>query len=82
MAATGYGLPFAVRYGTGMRIGRHWGCGTTTSARPSATCRCGAPTTPTVLAPSRRPRTIPVRAELIRLYADYLYAECVDLDSD
>jgi integrase/recombinase XerD len=31
---------------------------------------------------SRQCRTIPVRAELIRLYADYLHAEYGDLDSD
>jgi site-specific recombinase XerD len=31
---------------------------------------------------SREPRTIPVSAELIRLYADYLHQEVGDLDSD
>lgn len=31
---------------------------------------------------SRQPRSIPVSAELLRLYADYLHAEYGDLDSD
>jgi integrase/recombinase XerD len=31
---------------------------------------------------SRTPRTIPVSAELVRLYADYLHGEYGDLDSD
>ena len=33
-------------------------------------------------AKSTRPRTVPVSAELIRLYADYLHGEYGDLDSD
>ncbi|MBV8349969.1 MAG: tyrosine-type recombinase/integrase [Mycolicibacterium sp.] len=33
-------------------------------------------------AKSARPRTVPVSAELIRLYADYLHGEYGDLDSD
>lgn len=31
---------------------------------------------------SQRPRSIPVNADLIRLYADYLHGEYGDLDSD
>ena len=33
-------------------------------------------------AKSARPRTVPVSAELVRLYADYLHGEYGDLDSD
>ncbi len=33
-------------------------------------------------AKSAQPRTVPVSAELIRLYADYLHSEYGDLDSD
>ncbi|MBV8182299.1 MAG: tyrosine-type recombinase/integrase [Mycobacterium sp.] len=33
-------------------------------------------------AKSARPRTVPVSAELIRLYADYMHGEYSDLDSD
>ena len=62
---------------------RHWGCGTTISPPPSGRSRCcrrdndnGA------RAKSITSRTVPVSAELIRLYADYLHAEYGDLDSD
>lgn len=31
---------------------------------------------------SRTPRTVPVSADLVRLYADYMHGEYGDLDSD
>lgn len=74
---------FAVLYSTGMRVGealglRHedWSVPerhVTVVARSNdngARCKSGGP------------RTVPVSAELVRLYADYLHGEYGDLDSD
>jgi integrase/recombinase XerD len=76
-------LLFAVLYATGMRIGEALGlrhndiaaaeCEVTVRRRDNANgARTKSPTT----------RTIPVSAELIRLFADYLHTEYGDLDSD
>lgn len=76
-------LLFAVLFGTGMRIGealglRHedWAAAECTVAVVPRTNDNGA------RAKSAQPRTIPVNAELIRLYADYLHGEYGELDSD
>jgi len=76
-------LLFAVLYDTGMRVGEALGlrhediaaaeCEVTVVPRHNAN---GARTK------SANTRTIPVSAELIRLYADYLHEEYGDLDSD
>ena len=76
-------LLFAVLYDTGMRIGEALGlrhediapaeCEVTVVPRHNAN---GARTK------SADTRTIPVSAELVRLYADYLHEEYGDLDSD
>ncbi len=76
-------LLFAVLYDTGMRIGEALGlrhndiaaaeCEVTVRRRDNANrARAKSPTS----------RTVPVGAELIRLYADYLHVEYGDLDSD
>jgi integrase len=76
-------LLFAVLYDTGMRIGEVLGLRHEDVA--------AAEREVTVLprsndngarSKSRTARTIPVSAELVRLYADYLHAEYGDLDSD
>jgi site-specific recombinase XerD len=76
-------LLFAVLYDTGMRIGEALGLRHEDVA--------AAEREVTVLprsndngarSKSRTGRTIPVSAELVRLYADYLHAEYGDLDSD
>ena len=76
-------LLFALLYDTGMRIGEALGLrhNDIAAAEREVTVRChdnanGA------RAKSGISRTIPVSAELIRLYADYLHAEYGDLDSD
>ena len=62
---------------------RRWGCGTRTGPRPSARSRCVARVNDNgARAKSVRPRTIPISAGLVRLYADYLHGEYGDLDSD
>lgn len=76
-------LLFALLYDTGMRIGEVLGlrhsdiaaaeCQVTVRRRDNANgARTKSPMT----------RTIPVSAELIRLFADYLHTEYGDLDSD
>ena len=74
-------LLFALLYDTGMRIGEALGLrhNDIAAAEREVTVRChdnanGA------RAKSGISRTIPVSAELIRLYADYLHAEYGDLD--
>lgn len=74
---------FALLYDTGMRIGEALGLRHADVAAAerevSVVARVndnGARTK------SRQPRTIPVSAELIRLYGDYLHTEYGDLDSD
>ena len=74
---------FAVLFDTGMRIGEALGLRheDLAAAESQITVRPrindnGA------RSKSRRPRTIPVSAELVRLYADYLHLEYGDLDSD
>ena len=76
-------LLFAVLYDTGMRIGEALGLrhDDIAAAEREVTVRRrdndnGA------RAKSATSRTIPVSAELIRLYADYLHDEYGDLDSD
>jgi len=76
-------LLFALLYDTGMRIGEALGLrhNDIAAAECEVTLRCrdnanGA------RAKSGNSRTIPVSAELIRLYADYLHAEYGGLDSD
>jgi integrase len=76
-------LLFAVLFGTGMRIGealglRHedWAAAERTVTVVPRDNDNGA------RVKSGQPRTIPVAAELIRLYADYLHDEYGELDSD
>jgi integrase/recombinase XerD len=76
-------LLFAVLYDTGMRIGEALGLRheDITAAEREVTVR------PRVNANGARTksaavRTIPISAELVRLYADYLHEEYGDLDSD
>jgi site-specific recombinase XerD len=76
-------LLFAVLYDTGMRIGEALGlrhediaaAERTVTVRPRLNAN-GARTK------SATQRTIPVSAELVRLFADYLHEEYADLDSD
>ncbi|MGO1665295.1 site-specific integrase [Corynebacterium variabile] len=74
---------FAVLFDTGMRIGEALGLRheDIAAAESQVTVQLrvndnGA------RSKSRNPRTVPVSAELIRLYADYLHLEYGDLDSD
>lgn len=76
-------LLFALLYDTGARIGEALGLrheDIAAAEREITICRRinsnGA------RSKSPNPRTIPVSADLIRLYADYLHAEYGDLDSD
>ncbi|TDC77352.1 site-specific integrase [Actinomadura sp. 7K507] len=76
-------LLFAVLYDTGMRIGEALGLRhediTAAERQITVTPRINANGARTKSAASR---TIPVSAELIRLYADYLHEEYGELDSD
>ena len=76
-------LLFAVLHDTGMRIGealglRHedWAAAERTVTVVARVNDNGA------RAKSVRPRSIPISAGLVRLYADYLHGEYGDLDSD
>jgi integrase/recombinase XerD len=76
-------LLFALLYDTGMRVGEALGLRHEDLAAAEREVTVlprdndnGARTK------SRQPRSIPVSAELIRLYADYLHGEYEDLDSD
>jgi integrase/recombinase XerD len=76
-------LLFAVLYDTGMRIGEALGL----RHEDIAAAEREVTVFPRVNAngarsKSARSRTIPVSAELVRLYADYLHEEYGDLDSD
>jgi integrase/recombinase XerD len=76
-------LLFAVLYDTGMRIGEALGLrhnDIAAAERQVAVRRRDNANGARAKSPSTR--TIPVSAELIRLYADYLHAEYGDLDSD
>ena len=73
----------ALLYDTGMRIGEALGLrhrDIAAAQRQITVCRRDNDNR--ARAKSFVARTIPVSAELIRLYADYLHAEYVDLDSD
>ena len=73
----------ALLYDTGMRIGEALGLrhsDITAAERQVVVCRRDNDNR--ARAKSVTPRTVPVSAELIRLYADYLHSEYGDLDSD
>ena len=74
---------FAVLFDTGMRIGEALGLRheDLAAAETQITVRARSNDNG-ARSKSRKPRTIPVSAELIRLYADYLHREYGDLDSD
>lgn len=76
-------LLFAVLYDTGMRIGEALGLrhNDIAAAEREVTVR-RRDNANGARAKSATARTIPVGADLIRLYADYLHAEYGDLDSD
>ena len=76
-------LLFAALYDTGMRIGEALGLrhNDIAAAEREVTVR-RRDNDNDARAKSARSRTIPVSAELIRLYADYLHDEYGDLDSD
>ena len=85
MRATGCGTGSSSRCCTTPACGsaRRSGSGTRTVAAAGAGGHGrAAGRTRTAPAPSPAGRTIPVSAELIRLYADYLHDEYGDLDSD
>jgi site-specific recombinase XerD len=76
-------LLFAVLFGTGMRIGEALGL----RHEDWTAAECTVAVVPRdndndARVKSGQPRTIPVGAELIRLYADYLHGEYGELDSD
>lgn len=74
---------FALLYDTGMRIGEALGLrhrDIAAAERQVTVCRRDNDNR--ARAKSVVARTVPVNAELIRLYADYLHAEYGDLDSD
>lgn len=74
---------FAVLFDTGMRIGEALGLRHEDLAAAETHIRVRARVNDNgARSKSRNPRTIPVSAELIRLYADYLHREYGDLDSD
>jgi integrase len=76
-------LLFAVLYDTGMRIGEALGLRHSDIA--AAECEmtvCRRDNDNGARAKSVFSRTIPVSAELVRLYADYLHGEYGDVDSD
>lgn len=76
-------LLFAVLYDTGMRVGEALGLrhNDIAAAEREVTVR-RRDNANGAHAKSQTVRTIPVSAELIRLFADYLHAEYGDLDSD
>jgi integrase/recombinase XerD len=74
---------WALLYESGMRVGEALGL----RHEDIDAAACQVSVVPRVNAngarsKSQQPRTIPVRAGVIRLYADYLHAEYGDLDSD
>jgi integrase/recombinase XerD len=74
---------FAVLHESGMRIGEALGL----RHEDIAPAECELSVVPRLndngaRTKSRQPRSIPVSAELVRLYADYLHGEYGDLDSD
>jgi integrase len=76
-------LLFAVLHDTGVRIGEALGlrhCDIAAAERELTVCR--RINENRARAKSVFSRTIPVSAELVRLYADYLHGEYGDLDSD
>jgi site-specific recombinase XerD len=76
-------LLFAVLFDTGLRIGEALGLRHEDLAVADRELRVVARVNDNrARAKGGRPRTIPVSAELARLYADYLHGEYGDLDSD
>ena len=74
---------FAVLFDTGMRIGEALGMRHEDIAAAESQVTVQRRVNDNGARPkSRNPRTVPVSAELIRLYADYLHLEYGDLDSD
>ena len=74
---------FALLHGTGMRVGEAFGLRhedwSIAERQVSVVAR---PNENGARSKSGRPRIIPVSAELVRLYSDYLHGEYGDLDSD
>ncbi|MEV4902978.1 site-specific integrase [Citricoccus sp. NPDC055426] len=74
---------FAVLFDTGMRIGEALGLRHEDIAAAESQIMVQRRVNNNgARSKSRNPRTVPVSAELIRLYADYLHLEYGDLDSD
>jgi site-specific recombinase XerD len=72
---------FALLYDSGMRVGE--ALGLRHEDIDAAACQVSVvPRTNANGARSGQPRTVPVRAGVIRLYADYMHVEYQDLDSD
>ncbi len=74
---------FALLYESGVRVGEALGL----RHADIAAAECEITVVPRLndngaRSKSRHPRTIPVGASLVRLYADYMYGEYGDLDSD
>ena len=76
-------LLFAVLHGTGLRIGEALGLRHEDWVVPERQIEVVPRTNDNgARSKSSRPRTVPVSADLVRLYADYLHGEYGDLDSD
>lgn len=76
-------LLFALLFATGMRIGEALGLRHEDWAAAERTVEVIARVNDNgARAKAGRQRTIPISAELVRLYADYLHGEYGDLDSD
>jgi len=76
-------LLFAVLFDTGMRVGEALGLRHEDWSVPECQVAVVARSNDNgARSKSGEPRTIPVRPELVRLYADYLHGEYGDLDSD
>lgn len=74
---------FGLLYDTGMRVGEALGLRhSDIAAAERQITVCRRDNANRARAKSVTPRTVPVSAELIRLYADYLHTEYGDLDSD
>ena len=74
-------LLFAVLYDTGMRVGEALGLAARGLGGRRAAGQGGAADNDNgARSKSARPRIVPVSAELIRLYADYLHGEYGDCD--
>lgn len=76
-------LLFAVLHTTGLRVGEALGLRHEDWVVPERQIEVVPRTNDNgARSKSTRPRTVPVSAELVRLYADYLHGEYGDLDSD